>query len=150
MIFLLFSCELHCKNYFWGQNMIEMYTPSVFKDNSSLKIRLAPLLSWKWCKKYGETLTFPSKICRHITTDEQTDEQTDRERWARRFFVKKKKSEDSVTVSPSLWHRMKWPFDSLNIQTKDLYKISLCGVGRSASWSVHVITQAVNVSCLLY
>ena len=64
MILLLSSCELHSQNYFWGQNIIEMYTPSVFRYNLSFKITLAPLLSRKWCKKYGETLSFPSKICR--------------------------------------------------------------------------------------
>ena len=44
--------------------MIKIYAPSDFRDNSSFKIILAPLLSRKWCKKYGETLSFPSKICR--------------------------------------------------------------------------------------
>ena len=45
--------------------MIEMYTPSVFRDNLSIKIILAPLLSRERCKKYTETLSFPPKTCRH-------------------------------------------------------------------------------------
>ena len=69
LIFLLFSCELHSQNHFLGQNMIEMYTPSVFRDNLSFKIILAPLLSRERCKKYTETLSFPSKICRLKVTD---------------------------------------------------------------------------------
>ena len=62
MIFLYFSCQLHCQNYFWGQNMIKMYTPSVFSDNLAFKIILAPLLSRKWYKKYGETVSFLQKF----------------------------------------------------------------------------------------
>ena len=45
--------------------MIEIYAPSDFRYNSSFKIILVLLLFRKLCKKYGETLSFPSKICRH-------------------------------------------------------------------------------------
>ena len=45
--------------------MIKWYIPSVFRDNLSTKSIPASLLPWKWCKKYGETLHFPSKIRRH-------------------------------------------------------------------------------------
>ena len=46
LIFLSFLCELHSLNYFWGQNMINMYTPSVFRDNLSIKRIPTLILCW--------------------------------------------------------------------------------------------------------
>ena len=49
--------------------MIKVYTPSIFRDNLLFESIFALLLSRKWCKKYGETLYFSSKIRRHKNSD---------------------------------------------------------------------------------
>ena len=58
-----------------------MYTPSVFRYNLSFRITLAPLLSIKRCKTYGETFSFPSKICRLTENRGLIKERIDRQFW---------------------------------------------------------------------
>ena len=54
--------------------MIKMYKPSLFRDDLSSKSVWVLLSAWYLCKKYGETLNFPSRICRHTQIGKTREE----------------------------------------------------------------------------